>query len=1111
MKTLAWALSAAALFSLASINDAQRFPRPERPDRPERAQPAVAAQILRQPALSPDGKHLAFIYDGDLWTVASAGGDARRLTITADNEGSPCFSPDGRTLAFRSRRYGSDDIFLMPAQGGEARRITFSDAAEDPCCWTPDGKALLFSSGERGRGADLWAVRADGSEPWPITDGGYAESEGQASFSPSGRNIAYVRRPQNPFYRRGYSGTADSDIWLCEFDGTTTRNHRRLTQSAANDSYPRFLDDDSIAYVTFADGKNAASKQSRLTAINLKGDELKGWGGDTRLDAREISLGGGMIAFATGAYGGWRVHVGELGKRPPNEIRTPDIRIGADKRVADVKVLKQAQANEFKLSPDGKKLAFTAGGDVFVMPVEEGGTPRQITDSMGRDRDIDWAPDSKQLCFAAETMGAHNLRTGPKYGFFVQVADLAAGAIAAIESDGGPETHPRFLPDGERLIYLQGDDHLKSASFKGRPKINAIKDNFFDALHSPGDFFDISPDGKWLLYTLPNENYDETLWVANVESGNKRCLLCMFGDSFNARFSRDGKRVDFVCSQNDNLDIYSVDLAQPPVEFKEDKLDKLFKEEKKDEKKEDKPEAKPDVKPDAKPAKTPPATVIDFEGLQKRVRRITSLDGNETWPISTDDGKTFYFIAAVQGQSNVWKLTLDPDKGPDLKQLTQTKSQKSQLRISADEKSLWYLDAGVITDLNLAGNKITPHPFAVEQRRDSRKLREQVFHEATTLMRDRFYDRTMHGVNWRETCDRYRAALESTPTGDEFGSVMNELFGELNSSHQGFTAIDERSDGVMEPVGRLGLEFDPLDLFDGEYRVSCVLRGGPCDLKTAKDGAFEHSVKVGDYLVGVNGKPLERGGVLARSLVATIGRKTTLHFNSKPEFAGCREVAIKPTDRRTEGNLGYQAWVDQNRAQVKALSKGRLGYVHVESMDAPSIDEFRHQLGESALGVEGVVIDVRFNGGGYTAVDLLEILIKRPWLKREARAGGGKVSENVFRSVALEKPSCLLINQSSFSNAEILAEGYRRLAIGKIIGVDTAGGVIGTGAMRLSDGSFMRMPHIGAWTLDGDNLETSGRKPDIYVENTPEDLDHGKDAQLETAVKTLLEDLDKKK
>lgn len=1079
----------AALAALLTLSVHAPAPSAQPTTRTEPELPPVAARILRQPALSPDGKTLAFVYDGDIWSVPGTGGEARRLTITADNDGDPVFSPDGKHLAFRSRRYGSDDVFIMPAQGGPATRLTFSDSAESPCCWLPDSSGIIFMAALRDSARDLWVVRTDAGEPWPITGGGFGTHEAWASISPTGKQIVYVDRAGDPMRTRGYTGTANGDLWLCDFDGVTTSNHRQLTSNRSHDSWPVFADADTIVYSSCAQGARTSSRVARLAAVNTKGEEVKGWGGEANLDPREISINGGKIAFATGNYGGWRLHVSDFGKRPPVRVTMPDIKINSDVRTADIKSTRLSTASEFQVSPDGKKIAFVAGGDLFVMPTEEGGVPRQLTDTPDREKDVQWKSDSRTLVFTR--------RNALEFFDVAENSPILLNRVPPVAA----ASRPLYLA-GDKLLCVANESTIQE--WVENPTIR-VEGYFHGANLGSGKAFEVSPDGKWILYSQPNEIYDWQLWVAHTETGEKRQLARLFGGCSSFSFTRDGKRVVLANDEvDDNYDIWVIDLQKPPVEFKEDKLDKLFK-------KDDKPAGeKPAEKPaeedaEPKPAPTrsttprkPPETKIEFDGIEKRVRRVTSLEGNEFSPVCLDDGKTFYFTANVQGQSNIWKLTLDPERGPDLKQVTQSRTRKSDLRLSPDEKSLWFLDAGVITSLNLASQKTTTYSFSVEQRRDRKALRNAAFDEAAWVMGGYFYDSGHHGIDWQRTAERYRSALDATSTGDEFGAVVNELLGELSSSHQGFGAQDERSDGFSESTGVLGVRLDPAALSRGQYLITEVIKGGPLDVAEGPAAGIK--------LVGVNGRALGAGNTLAQALTGTIGRKTVLHLHDKFTMDGAREFAVKPISRGQESRLYYERWVDWQRAMVHRLSDGRLGYVHIRGMDVPSLQDFIHQLGDDIVGKEGVVIDVRFNGGGHTAVDVLEILIKKPWLIRQSR-GLHQVSENAYRSITLEKPSILMINQDSFSNAEILAEGFRKLKIGSIVGVDTAGGVIGTGSYTLIDGSSLRLPGTGAYAVDGENLEQNGRKPDIFVDNNINDLEKGIDKQTELTVKTLMDQL----
>ncbi|MCB9932662.1 MAG: PD40 domain-containing protein [Planctomycetes bacterium] len=1058
--------------------------------------PEVADTLLLQPALSPDGATLAFVHDGDIWSVPAQGGTARRLTITEDNDGDPQFSPDGKWLAFRSRRYGNDDVFVMPAEGGPARRLTFADAGDSPDCWLPDSSGVIFSSYRRG-GRDLWVVRLEGGEPWPISGGGYGSHEYHAAISPDGKHIAYSNSGGSPMRRRGYQGQADSDIWLCDFDGLRTSNHRRITQNTSHDASPAWRSNEVLAFVTCAGGNGGSARVGRLALYDLRTKEVIEPGEQRAIDPREIAIGGRFMAISSGNYGGWKLYLWDLLASLPFRLLTPEIKLSSDVRRAELQSTTLTSAEEYAVSPDGKKIAFIAGGDVYVMPAKEDAVPLRLTDTLIEDKGLAWSPDSTQLVTSTSLQGRLMIMNLAGLGTDEGVTTLRKMPGRSVEGYRKGWSHPVVSKNG--VVYAYGDEReiveIHRFGDSDAAKAKPIKGTFHGVnIGSPSRAsFDVSADGRWILYEQPNANYDDVVMLADTASGETHVISHLFGSVSQPRFSADGKRVLFVNDQEGSYDMWSIELAPEGPKFREDEVGEAFK--KKEEKK------KEEGKEGDSGKKAPPELKVVLKDIKERCKRITSLDGNESDPVALSDGRTYVFIGSSQGQSNLWKLELDQDKGPDLKQLTQSRTGKSALKLSADEKTLWWLDAGKITSMPVAGGKTTTYGFNIEQRRNRAELRQAAFDEAAWVMGEYFYDRKHHGIDWAGTTARYKQAINAASTGDEYDMLMDELLGELNSSHQGFTGADRRSDDFSESTGCLGLLFDPLELVEGKYRITEVLKDGPCDLPEGKP-------EIGEYLVGVNGQALFKGGNLAALLVSTTGKKTTLNLAKKPEYEGSRALAVKPVSSRSEYGLYYQRWVRQQRDMVDGLSGGRLGYVHIAAMDGPSLAAFKHELGDEMLGKEGVVIDVRYNGGGYTAVDILEILMKKPWLKRQW-GGLEQVSENIYRSIALEKPSILMINQASFSNAEILAEGYRRLGVGKIVGVDTAGGVIGTGSYTLIDGSRMRLPSTGAYTVEGENLELAGRKPDIFVENTPEELDQGKDRQTETAVKELLKQIDK--
>lgn len=1080
--------------------------------------PGIASEWLRQPSISPDGKTVCFCYDGDLWLVPAEGGTARRITVTEDNEYGPLFSPDGKWLAFRSKRNGSYDIYVMAAEGGEARRLTWSDADDLPSCWLPDSSGIIFESSRRRNAYDLWMVRLSGGEPWPITDGGYRESENTASISPDGKFITYVVRGGSGGYRRrGYAGSSNNRIWIADFDGVATSNHRPLAVSNAHQTWPVWTSARSLVYVDFSSAEGA-SRYSRFTAVDL--DESGKITESGHLfpdvsDVREPAFAANKLVFTTGAYGGWKCHIADTEKATVQELQ---VSLNSDRRTSRDTMQRATTASEAVPSPDGKKIAFVASGDVYVMAADSGAIPRRVTETVGRERQVAWNHDSNALAYISDRAGEPQ----------IYIANLEDQTERQFSDHVGGASFPVFVNKGTELLYLIDEVQMVRRKLESESFEHLLWGYFHGAERSDNRPYDLAPDESALTFTLPNALLDDQVVVFNLATKELKVASARFGSCMHARFSEDGKRIVYAGSEAGSIDIFSLDLQERPEEFPEDKLDELFKKpEPKDKGKGDekspapaegasaaKPESAANTATAEAPAPAPaPAAVPErprsltlrrdtpalFADLEVRTTRLTTDSGNEMVPVATKDGKTVFYIGSTVG-SNIWKIDLNESGAvTGTRQVTNTRTGKSDLRLSADGKYLWFLDSGKPARMALNATAPTTYSFSVTQRWNRRALREQAFDECIWVLRNYFYDPDMHGVPLDTIAAHYRAALESVSTGDEWGSLMNDLLGELNSSHQGFTAVDTRSDSYSESIGHLGLDFDPQALSEGRYVISRILRGGPSDREAL-------ALANGDQVLALNGKALDGATSLAQLLVDCVGIRTTLNIR---RVDGREEVVkVRPVSRGALSGPEYEMWVAEQREIVSTLSGGRLGYVHIQSMNTASVEHFKHHLGNDMADKDGVVIDVRYNGGGSTAVDLLEILVKSPWLVRTRRGLEAEaITENVNRSIAWEKPACLLINYASFSNAEIMAEGFRALNIGPIIGTPTGGGVIGTSSHSLVDGSRMRLPLSGAYAVNGENLENNGRAPDILVENHPDQVSQGVDAQASEAVGALMKQI----
>lgn len=1122
--------------------------------------PEPAAHILRQPCISPDGETLVFIFDGDIWRVNGTGGTARRLTVTEGNEWSPVISPDNQWIAFRSERYGSYDLYVMPIEGGQATRISYADETDIPCCWLPDGSGLIFASARLNHAYDLWIAPIDLSaldpngaeesdaarEPWPITAGGFRNSEFDASISPDGKTIAYTRGGGYTSYRRrGYTGASTNQIWLCDFDGVTTSNHRAARATRSNNCFPRFVTNDRLVYVSFdanitqeasTEELGYSARTGRLAMLGVKNPSVVVEVGK-RLpndDVRDPSMSApeaGVMVFGTGSYGGWHLYRADIRS---NEIKRLDIKIASGKRGQREQVSTLNAVAEYAPSPDGKLIAFTSGYDVFLTAPGSKAEPVRITETVGRELQLIWSPDGTKLIYAARRDDQHGI-----YEF-----DLKTREEKLITPEGVVASHPGFVPGGDqeapvmtyiedetRIVYLKAPEGGERVIAEGRYLFAAFDDS---------TAYSFSPKGRWIAHTGQNDLGDAIVLVTELATGEEHQVSRLFQNAYAPRFSSDGTHLAYLANQEGSYDVYLVELEAQDRKFAEDELDELLRkvgeepakpEAKKPETPQDKPaEAPPegdkpegDDAPEADPkeedpkpadadkqeeeaAPAPEVEPIDFERIQDRTRRISTMGGNESDPQVLAKGEQVFFIANdAANKPNIFQLKLEQGAGPSLNQFSRSTSGVSNMKLSADGKWLWFKEGGKVVRTPISKFAPLATGFTALRSTLEAELRLESFNECAEVVRRYYYDTQWHGLPLEQVVSRYRTAIEGTWSPDEWGSLMNEFLGELNSSHQGFTARDTRSDGGRQSSAGIGLEFDPISLSKGEYIVSKVLARGPCDHP-------EVAISVGDKLLSANGVALDGNTPLSRILLFRAGKRVVLEVQSAAldgEEAQTRSVAIRAISPSAQRELYYGIWVDEMRAMVHELSGGRLGYAHVRAMNGESLNEFKHELGDDMESREAVLIDVRFNGGGSTAVDLLEILIKRPWLKRYPRGTGPSgISENIYRSIALEKPSLLLINEQSFSNAEIMAEGFRRLQIGSIVGEETAGGVIGTSSFNLIDGSRMRMPFSGAFTVDGENLENNGRKPDMRVLNHPDELDAGVDAQIKAAVEQMLKELD---
>ncbi len=1021
-------------------------------------------KFARYPALSPDGKTLAFCYFGDIWTVSSKGGAANRLTDHQANDIYPVWSPDGNFVAFSSDRDNNYDVFIIPKEGGIPKQLTFHTRNDLVTSWSPDGKKILFYSGRSGQ-SDLCEVDTSVGTPVKLT-GGWNQPEFYGEYSPDGKYIAYNDgEGYRNWVRKKIISPSCSDIFILDLTSEKFRS-KRLTDFEGNDLWPMWSDDsEHIFYVSSRDGipniwktPVDSGEPSQLTFYKEDG-----------VSWPSISKDGKFVVYEYD-FGIWMIPTSD---KEAEEIKIivksePKINIKEKKTYT-------SSVSEYSLSPDGEKIALVLRGELFVVPKEAGGDARRLTNTPWRESQITWSPDSKKIAYTSDWDGNQDL-------FIADIKDIEEKRLTETKEN---ETKPRFSPDGKYIAYYKGTDKICYILSEGGEEKTLVSGNFIDFPTEPTKEFEWSPDSKWMVYTILGPDYNTDIWVKSIQGEKPYNISQLAKYNYRPKWSKDGKIIYFSSTLSENTGIYKVDLLPEKIEFKENILDSLYQ--KKEKKKDDEKEKEDKIEVE-----------IDFKNIEKRVKRVTEIINDQTYPILTPDGKTFVFVSDILGKKDIWSLPTE-EKKKKLTQLTTTENEKTQLMVTPDGKEVYYLSEGKIHSVNLTDKKTSTLSFNAELDIHYPKQREQIFSESWRILNSYFYDKDLHGTDWEGIKEKYHPILQNISTQKDFFDLIKEMIGELNSSHLN---IYSRGGGVSseKESGYLGIELDYQALKDkGWYRVKYVYQEGPADHKDSK-------LEMGEYILSVDGKLLDKQANYFQLLGGKVGKRVKLLVNSKPEIDSAREVLIKPISRGKYADLVYEDWVQKKRSMVEKKSQGKLGYLHVRSMNKTSLDRFKKEVTSEAAKKDGVIIDVRYNRGGWTGVYILEVLIKRPYVMRNFRASE-RVSENKYRSNALEKPTVLLINQHAFSNAEIFAQGFRTLNLGKVIGQPTAGGVIGTSEWQLIDGSYLRKPSWGAFTVEGENLENNPRYPDVFVETTLEDIMNDRDPQLERAIQELLSEL----
>ena len=1062
------------------------------------------ARLVRYPHYH-NGR-VVFSYLGDIWTADENGQNVQRLTVNRARDVYGRFSPDGKWIAFSSERNGNLDVYLIPAGGGNAKQLTTHSADDVVLGWSSDSRSVLFSAN---RGEDfmpqLYLVSTEGGMPWKAgTDMGV-----QASYSPDGKRLAYNQKSQ-VYWRKFYRGSYQSDIMIMD---VAAKKFTQVTDFDGLDSWPMWGHDGNIYFVSDRDG-NGLTNIWRVAESGGKADKVTTFKtGDVRWPA--ISADGKVIVFEHD-FGIWKLDVASKRATPI----TLNIDAETQENLSDVQSF-NSEADDYDLAPSSRRIAFSIHGEIFTAPVEEGDL-KQVTDGPARDRNVSYSPDGKMLAYISDKSGREEL--------YVVPVDNSAPPLQVTDIDALKFGY-NWSPDSKEIAFAASDNNLRKLTVASKQVIT-LDTSRYGGFGTPV----WSPDGKWIAYSKSDVSRTSDVYMVAASGQEKEPHKVTFdsNNDANPTFGPDGRKLFFQRLEGTGGNTPSVQIYSVWLERQEKDPDDA------EEREAEPPQAPPAAEggegavPAARPrpqANRPPREIkMDWDGLKRRTRQITRMPFPILNYTLTPDSRTIVFVTTEPaGTASVPVVYSIQEDGRRLARITAGQPPTegadgpgggggfggggvSDLHISRDGRTLFFRERDNIYSVPLAAGPGAGAATAAAPGREGAARRRlnftarvridrpaewaEMFDDGWRTMKYRFYDPKMHGMDWDAARAKYRPLVDFVGDRQELLNIINEMIGELNASHTGAAPPPRGPAGGGVATSHLGMELEP-DNAAGRYRVAYIYEDGPADKDWVK-------VKVGDYLLAIEGKPVKAGDEYWQFLNTRLNRKVNVTFNSKPAEDGAWHTRIEAISGGAYNQLRYERWVKERRQKVDELSGGRIGYLHIQAMNQPSLRRFEKELREYR-NKEAMVIDQRWNGGGNIEQELLAILVQRQyqiWQPRGTEATGRPFA-------GFFGPKIVLQNWRSASNAEMFPAGFRALGLGKVVGTPTMGAVIGTGSCSLIDGSTVRTPGVGVFLADQKhtNMENYGVQPDMLVDNKPEDVLAGRDRQLEAAVEELMKQL----
>lgn len=1074
---------------------------------------AITPLWLRDVKISPDGKHIAFTYKGDIYKVTTEGGKAQRLTTLESYESNPVWSPDGTKIAFASDRNGGRDVFVMTSEGGPATRLTFNSANEIPEAFTPDGKYVVYSASIQdpaksamfptGVMRELYKIPATGGRPVQIL----ATPAIGISYLPDGNSFVYqdIKGFEDEF-RKHHTSSVTRDIW--KYDAKTGK-HTNLTNREGEDLDPVVGTDGSTVY--FLSEREGGSMNVFSLNINTPGQINRITDFATH-PVRFLSQGSdGTLAFA---YDGEIYTLGNRSTKPSKVA----IDIVTDDEESPER-LRVSSADESTVSADGKQVAFIRRGEVFVTSTEYPST-KQITFTPEGESDITWGKNDRELYYTSARDGHYNIyvckiarQEDPNFSNATLVEEKAM-----FPNDGIDRTYPSISPDGKQMAYIEDRNKLMVMDLKTK-KTRQLTDGTTHAHRSKGFMAHWSPDSKWIAinYTQPEHDPYGDIAVINVATGELTKVTETGYFDENPRWVMDGKALLFLSERygmrnhaswgsqydvmltflnQDAFDRYRLSEEDYALLKEVEKSAKKNKSNNSESEKSDKKDKKgkkskaSDKDNDSKSNESEEKGIeIDLNNLSDRTVRLTPNSSNIADAIITKDGTKLYYLSSFEKGYDLWEIDLRK-KGAKIA----NKLDGRPAGMEMDEDGNIYLLGQQMKKYEPKSGKLKSISVQTTMTLDPIKEREYMLKYVYNEEKERFFRKDMNGADWDNLYKAYVKFLPHINNNYDYAEMLSELLGELNVSHTGGRYY---APGANEPTASLGLLYDMT--FEGPgLKVDEIVAKGPFDRAAS-------SLKAGAIIKKINGKELTKDVDPLSLLNGLTNKKTLVSFVNADGTPG--DEVVLPISNSAMNELLYNRWLRQRQEDVDRMSGGRLGYVHIRSMNDESFRKIYADLLGKYVNKDAIVIDTRWNGGGRLHEDIEVLFSGKAYLTQEVH--GQTTSQMPSRR--WNKPSIMIIGEANYSNAHGTPWVYSHLGLGKLVGMPVPGTMSSVNWVRLQDSSLVfGIPVTGFRTSEGNYLENTQLEPDIKVANDPAVIVTGEDQQLRAAVDALLKELNNK-